>query len=370
MLIAQVLFIPHSLRHLGVLSVSAVNNPGKEHPLWKVATMRFTTLRRWQYAVIGVILGSTAGAIRVYFQDLDLDNTTGGIGRQDLFERSILQPIVYDGISYPQWKDLYIVRVRDPSKESGLCYLVVGRYHESGQYRILSHTPDGKPDVKWSEHFFKAPEPYHPITPLPANAGQPTLPSLGPIARIAELLYLKEPEEPASVIAFLEQARAAHPGSFTYTYQWWRRPRLTIAAWTLGSLAVVGGIWPFIASLLAYGKLFPPPREKPVEPSQPAAKPSPPAPPAAVSQAALEHLRELEAELEAGLSGAGVSSAQADGTGIASPPTSSAASPRVLTGQRLEVAAGPPKDDAVFEAKKDDFYPTERHRPKPKVGEF
>ena len=328
--------------------------------------MRFTKLSRWQYAVIGVILGLIAGTIRVYFQDLDLENTTGGIGRQDRFERSILEPIVYDGISYPQWKDLYIVRVRDPSKKSGLCYLVVGRYHESGQYRILSHTPDGKPDVKWSEHFFKSPEPYRSITPAPSKAGQLSLPSLGPIARIAEILYLKEPEEPASVIAFLEQFRATHPGSFTYTYQWWRRPRLTVAAWTLGSVIVVGGIWPFIASLLAYGKLFPPPREKPVVPNQPASKPSPPPAPAAVSQAALEHLRELEAELEASLSGAGVSIAQVGGTDVASPSTSPAVSPRALTGQRLEVVPEPPKDDAIFEAKRGDFYPTERHPPKPK----
>ena len=72
--------------------------------------------------------------------------------------------------------------------------------------------------------------------------------------------------------------------------------------------------------------------------------------------------------MEAGLSGTGVSSPQPGGTGVASSPTSPAVSPRVLTGQRLEVAAGPPRDDAVFEAKKDDFYPTERHRPKPKGG--
>jgi hypothetical protein len=329
--------------------------------------MSLASLRRWHWAVIGTTLGLIAGGIRAKFDNLDLYNASGGEGRQVAFEKGVLTPVVYNGVSYPQWKDIYVLRVADPAAHGGLRYTVMGQYHESSPYRVLKRGADGKPEVRWSEHFYKAPLPYVPLTltPLPQAAA----PSLGMLARIAELLRLKEPEEPGSVLAFLERVRLARPG-FSYSYQWWRRPRITVAVWTVGMLAVVGGVWPFIASLIAFGTLVPPPRPK--EPPPPAPRPQPVPPQAAqqarpkVDEAALAHLRELEAELEASLAAGTASADKPVGDDV--PPTQTRAStpsPQVLSGQRLEAVPAGPTETKVYEAKRDDYYPTERHHPPP-----
>jgi hypothetical protein len=328
--------------------------------------MSLASLRRWHWAVIGLTLGLIAGGIRANFDNLDLYNASGG-ERQAAFEKGLLTPVVYDGVSYPQWKDLYVLRVADPAAHGGLRYTVIGQFHESNGQRVVNRGADGKPQVRWSEHFFKAPLPYVPLTQLPKAATVATVPSLGLLARAAEWLHLKEREEPSSVLAFLERVRAARPG-FSYTYQWWRRPRITVAEWTLGMLALVGGIWPFIASLIAFGKLVPPPRVKEPKPAprpQPAPAPAPLARPK-VDEAALAHLRELEAELEASLCAETANADQPAGH-LSGPPARGSApapsSPQVLSGQRLEALPTGPKESKVYEAKKDDFYPTERHGP-------
>src|SRR5438105_392517 len=110
--------------------------------------------------VIGLALGLIAGTIRAPFDDLDLYNASSGEGRQLAFERSLLEPISYDGVAYPQWKDLYVVRVEDRAGRGGLRYAVVGQFHEHGAQRAVAHAAGGKPAVRWTEHFFKAPLPY------------------------------------------------------------------------------------------------------------------------------------------------------------------------------------------------------------------
>jgi hypothetical protein len=326
--------------------------------------MTLASLRRWHWAVIGTTIGLIAGGIRAHFDNLDLYDSSGGDGRQVAFETTMLNPVVYNGVSYPQWKDIYVLRVADPAAQGGLRYTVIGQFHETSPYRVLKRGADGKPQVSWSEHFFKAPLPYVPLTTaLPRVAAAP---SLGVLARIAELLHLKEPEASSSVLWFLERVRTAHPG-FSYSYHWWRRPRITVALWTAGMLLLVGGVWPFIASLIAFGTLLPPPREKPApEPPRPAPAPAPPIQHAKpkVDEAALAHLRELEAELEASLSAEGATADKPVGGAHASATTKSPApssSPRVLSGQRLEAAQVGPTESKVYEAKQDDFYPTERH---------
>jgi hypothetical protein len=325
--------------------------------------MSLASLRRWHWAAIGTTIGLIAGGIRANFDNLDLYNASGG-ERQAAFEQAVLTPVVYDGVTYPQWKDLYVLRVADPAANGGLRYTVIGQFHETSPYRTLKRGADGKPQLTWSEHFFKAPLPYVPLptTALP-QAAAVAAPSLGGLARIAELLHLKEPEAPSSVLAFLDRVRAAHPG-FSYSYHWWRRPRITVALWTAGMLLLVGGVWPFIASLIAFGTLLPPPREKRApEPPRPAAAPAPPIQHAKpkVDEAALAHLRELEAELEASLSAESATADKPARPTSKPPAPSPSPAPQVLTGQRLEAAQVGPTESKVYEAKQDDFYPTERH---------
>ncbi len=324
-------------------------------------------LQRWHWVVIGIVVGIVIGTIKGNLDNVDLADVSGGMGQQDVFEKSILQPIVYDGVPYPQWQNVYVVRVDDPHRASGAAYTVLGKYHESGKYRIIERSSDGKPVVRWTERFYKAPSPYVPRSPIVGAMAQPALKlELDGLRRLAEALHLKESEEPDSVISFLAKVQASQPG-FSFQYKWWRRPRINFSVAILISVTAIGGVWPFVVNLLTYGKLFAPPREKPVKPSKPsvATKPSTPAKPA-VTQADLTHLRQLEAEIEAklahhaGSAEGSIESVLQETTTARSVVT---AAPKVLSGERLEALPDEAKEAAEFKARKDDFYPTHRqHR--------
>ena len=315
--------------------------------------MHLSQLNRWQWVAIGLFVGLIAGALANTVGGVDLDNPANSINTQRAFEDSILNPVVYWGVKYPQWKDVRVVRVYDPSRPSGLSYLVMGKHHARSPVRRPPRKPDPNFKVEYTDHLFRASQPYLPLNRQIADSAEPVRASANLFCRLAEALRLKEPEESKSVLGFLDQVRANNPG-FTYSYQWWRRPRITMLVWTLGSVVVIGGVWPFIVCLLTHGKLFPPAPEKGIDLRKVSTgSPEPESKLFGAAAAGMDPLHRLEAELEARFSGSGAASSTEAAT--VDPDAK-------LTGEQPQAVAESPK---VYEAKTDDYYPTQRQqRPK------
>jgi hypothetical protein len=213
-------------------------------------------------------------------------------------------------------------------------------------YVVSGDYCDGTPDpmdgtLHWRPRYFLAPARYRPHWNLYDFSGA--------TGGAAKALDQYQRIESPTVVDFLRLLRTA--GVVSYTHAWWRT--YPAATWVGGSVLLIGVVWPTVINLLAFGRLTRPREEKGTDLSKVknAAAPAPAGP----SADDLEHLRELESELEAKLAG----------EAPAAPPEQPAAPPRraaVLTA----APAGPaptdaPHDDTVFGAKADDFYPTERH---------
>jgi hypothetical protein len=153
-------------------------------------------------------------------------------------------------------------------------------------------------------------------------------------------------------VDFLRLLRTA--GVVSYTDAWWRT--YPAATWVGGSVLLIGVVWPTVINLLAFGRLTRPREEKGIDLSK-VKNPAAPAP-AGPSAEDLEHLHELEAELEAKLAGAAPPAPAEQPT----PPRRAAV---LTTAPAGPAPADVPHDDTVFGAKADDFYPTERHADHP-----
>jgi hypothetical protein len=141
-----------------------------------------------------------------------------------------------------------------------------------------------------------------------------------------------------------------------YRYAWWGWATTPLAKWVFFSLVLLGGVWPTIINLLTFGSLTRPREEKGV--SLLHVKPPPPKP--APTRVAVGHLAELEHELEESLAGRSPD----ENTAL------EATAPKQLSAGPLESVTVPAaQDDREYGAEKDDFYPTERHRPRHPNGD-
>jgi hypothetical protein len=307
-------------------------------------------LKRWQWIVIGLVVGLAAGMVAANFWGREVESLGSAINNQQRFEQS-LHPYKYRDEEVPRWKDVRVLRVNDPGGRNGMSYVVIGLNYTPSVSMGPRRTPEGKLDIRWVPTMYVAPSPYTPLTPVAAAA-----PARAPLLRrLAEWLQFKEPEEPNSVVDYLTAVGAARP-DFTFTYQWWKRPRMTVATWTAGSVLVIGGIWPFLASLLAFGRLVPPREEKGIDLSKVRNTPTAPLQQRpTVTATDIDHLRQIEAAMAARLD-----TAQPAATPAPTPPAAPAPPPTRLAGGALEAAPEQHQPDAEFETKDDDFYPTEK----------
>lgn len=56
-----------------------------------------------------------------------------------------------------------------------------------------------------------------------------------------------DPKE--TILSYLAKAKASNP-NISYRYAWWREPGPCYLLWTIGSVIVIGGIWPTIINLM------------------------------------------------------------------------------------------------------------------------
>jgi len=117
---------------------------------------------------------------------------------------------------------------------------VAGRYWDG---RPREH--DGRYEARYVPACYLAPAPYTPVAdaPVPDGAGV-----TGASA---------SPRGFASVLDYLADLRATRGVAYRYAWWWWAAEPLFL--WTFGSLVLIGGLWPTLVNLLAYGSFLRPP---------------------------------------------------------------------------------------------------------------
>lgn len=235
---------------------------------------------------------------------------------QEAFENGLIQEfqgmrLFRDAIVYPQ-------RLAQHGGKDQRVYLVSGRFW-NGQ----EHLRDGRPVAEWVRRCVITSTPYRPRV-----AGRD--PSIA--------------AEYPSVIEFLQAMHRAH--EVEYRYAWWAaHPVLT---WLVGVLILIGGVWPTLINLIAFGRLTRPPEAKTLSLWNVHARKGPPVRPAAASFTLPPHAEPYESVLPP-------DPAVADDE---SPPAPVVA----LSGGPIEAITKSPRESKEFGADQDDFYPTERHR--------
>jgi hypothetical protein len=282
--------------------------------------MGITALHRVHWVLIAIVLGLVFGTVFDHSHGPIYGVDMGGYGLllsgQQQFENGLTQEydhirLFSDPVVYPHW-------VPQPDGGKKKVYLVTGRYWDGNAI-----VKDGKSVAEWVPRCVITQTPYHPQIGVTTPDGK----------TVAEF---------PSVVEFLDAMHRVY--GVRYRYAWWAaHPMLT---WFLGTLLVIGGIWPTVITLLAFGRLTRPPEAKTLslwnvvsrKPPQKAPAPSFAAP----------HDPDLDAEVEAAM----------------------AAAAEVATGQPVATLAGGPlelvpeadKQSTEYGAEKDDFYPTERHK--------
>jgi hypothetical protein len=264
-------------------------------------------VRRWQWALIGLAVGYAYGEVRRLAGPVDLAGLGPSFNDQRTFERALAART--DGLPhftaltvYPATADRHVV--------AGRFYNATPRKVEKGNETLWV--------TGWEDRCFVAPVPYRPLAG--DGAGR---------------------ELPGGVREYLKTI----PG-VTWRYAWWADERWARVAYPAAGLAAVGGVWPTVVNLLAFGRLGRP-REETV-PKLPAA--------ATRSRVRPEPAADVDALVAAASPepGPGPVPTRASATSPA---------PRPLQGAAVEPvgAVAPPTPAHEFGAARDDFYPTERH---------
>ena len=249
-------------------------------------------------------------------------------------------------------------------------HFVAGRYFNGRPLKVA-----GRWEAKWEPYCFVAGAPFVPQTD--GEALDPAQRQNLAVARAAARQAQQRPgrnadgeidappaTQPvtahATVLDYLD--RISREKGVTYTYAWWRHPRWQTAIWMAGSFLVIGLAWPTLVNVLAFGTLRRPPEDA-TGPTWAEAlrgvfrrqRAAPAAPQASADDAAV---REYDAALEAQLAaGAGATDPLA-AIGPDLPPPGQV--PPALSAAAEPVSAGDaPHEEHHYDAKQDDFYPTE-----------
>jgi hypothetical protein len=254
-------------------------------------------------------------------------------GRKE-FERSMVE----ERAGRRRFKDLVVHKqpVTNPDGGTRAVWVVSGLY-------CPPESHDGK--WVWRESFYVFQDVYKPAVGLNELIGGANRDAVAKFQAIAQ----------PSVVDFLQLLSETR--GVTFFHAWWRTYAFRI--WFLGSIVVIGIVWPTAIDLVVYGRLIRP-RERAVHlPPSPSVVPAK----AQVSAQDMKHLQELDAALEEGLRASGAPAGEAPvAAPVAAPVRKLANAPQAAT-----VAAGA-EDHRVFGAKPDDFYPTEKSKAAGKQG--
>ncbi len=324
--------------------------------------MRLEYLRRWQWMLIGAFVGLVIGVMRYNYLS-DPSN-----GAQSLSERPFEESLTAveqaaDGRKVPRFKNPTVYRAFGTCRgKDQMCYVVVGDYLDP-----IAVRRQGK--AAYARYMFVWPvsEPYTPRLRTKLEDIAPPRTMGDRLASLCESLKLKAPDPPNSLLHFLRKVQANDAKSnsefkFAFNYAWWQQARITVPAWIIGSFVAIGVIWPTIINLIVWGSFFRPKEEKGVSLWGVKSKPEEKKQAKAPSQEDMDQLTRMGRDLEAKLKGSGMamtgpSASHGDSAAAQGQPV------RQLTATAADAAPAVDdnKEEKHFEAKSDDFYPTERH---------
>jgi hypothetical protein len=361
--------------------------------------MRVERIHRWQWVIIALVVGFLIGYVRNHFTAEDVTGYGNSMNGQPQFEAAILsQERLPNGETRPLFYKLTVFNIRDPnpqrlSQDEMLKLLTPAqkKQHDSMKkqsdqraylseverelansrrtYAVAGVYYNGRPSTNpktkqwekvWHPYFYIAPNPYKPTKQFAINgAVAKPKPTFGErLQALAEKVRLKNPDPPESVLAYLNALKAQ--GRISFSYEWWKAPRVSMAMWIAGCLVIIGGLWPTLINLLVYGT-FGRPIEQKIDLSKVRSKQSAKAS-RGPTEEELAQLKALEEQLEANLAASPTHSAIGPSDQPAPAPV------KQLTATELEVAAATSAQQShEYAAKPDDFYPTEK-RVKQKDG--
>lgn len=314
--------------------------------------MRLIDIARWQWMLIGLVLGLVVGYLRHNYTDAEPSGY--GSMTQLEFERAInwTRDANASGDQPPILGKINVIHMRDPRHPDRKTYAVT-LMHWNGSRLEVAQRDDGMFDMKYRPKIFVAPIPY--LVAGKTAAMSPTT-DKDMIQRLAERLHIKDPDPPGTVLDYLRTIEKTH--GIGHSYKWWREQRATIVIWLTGCFIVVGVVWPTVINLATYGT-FGRPREEPgTDLSKVRTGPSSQQHAPVVSEADMAKVAEMADKLEQDL-----------GTVATTPSTVAPTSvPSTPEPPKLQ-SAPPPETDAERQAREarefgrdaGDFYPTERH---------
>lgn len=316
-------------------------------------------LKRWHWMLIAVAVGLVVGYIRTLYIDMVLDGHQT-ISSQERFEQVLTTKEKLPGGERFAFTNLMVVR--DPEDKEGKTYAIMGRCISGRPFLA----PDGKIKRYDLPYLYMAKTPYTPKSPLPEATRKSRRTWSDFFQSIFEVVGLKKRDDPKSVLSYLRQLRDAH--GIQFTYAWWKEPRVTVAMTVLGSVAIIGLIWPTIVNLIVFGSVFRPREEKEkgisLRKVRRPAEPAPQKPREEMTDEELKQLLEMEAKLEAQLA-AEMEKRREEGAAQPAKPKPEQPVRKFVT-QPVEPTpvAEQPKEDKVFERRADDYYPIHRGKPK------
>jgi hypothetical protein len=276
--------------------------------------MQVQDLKRWHWALIALVVG-----VALSYAWTNVEPTIPRSLGQATFEDLLVRP-PHEGHAWLENLTVY------PPEEG--VYVVTGE-----QLTVTSGSKEGT----YKPFAYMAKIPYVPGAGRTVAGAKPSAPADQTI-----LTYLKTTAE-----------QHAH---VDYRYAWERKPAAVYAIWTVGSLVVIGGVWPSLVSLLTGGGLGLT-RQKDDDDYDlsrfGSGKEAAPAGPTGPTTADVDQLKAVEAELEQKLAGFGITGATDAAGG-----TDQAGGVRKLDAQPLEAAPiDKPEEPKDY---KGEFYPVAR----------
>jgi hypothetical protein len=285
--------------------------------------MAIRNIKRWQWILASLFVGLALG----YFQQAPTENW------QTRFGDTITQSQFEEGLTHQQnglrwFRDIVIYPERiEVAGKSLPVNIVTGNYF-SGKLELQN----GQRVAIWRPRCYIADGPYQPVEPTANMKASDT------------------------VFVYLKGIKAV-----TFTYAWWRDSTWGMGLWMVGSFLLIGLIWPTVINLIIFGSVMRPKEERGIDLSKVSAQISERA--SQVSDADFAAAAQMADELQAKLAAEATSS-----TGKPQPAIDAAVRP--LTAATLELSTTEQThEEKDFGKERDDFYPTERHKPHPKTDQ-
>jgi hypothetical protein len=302
--------------------------------------MRIEDFKRWQWCVVGLLVGMLVAGVRVWTGPAEAYSTHNDSGGPQRLEAQLIKRHHSDRRPVAAVRNF---RIHPPTEIP-----VPGGKVESTEfisYEVLVRKARGSTACD--------------ILPQQVILQQRTRHKsvLGDISKMSAHEYLSK------LKAYLDKINKAHPGAvltFDYRYNWLETPRAAFTVFPAAGLLLIGLIWPSILGLLVHAGFGRAADEDGVDLAKYKGGREPEKKRAGITHADADQLARLEAELEAKLrgGGAGVTAASSDGQPAPAPPP-----PRALDAGPLEHSKAPaePKVEKGYGEGHGDFYPTEVH---------